>query len=81
MGQYVGNDISLDAADDTGSATIKWRPSDGTYNRLSISDNPRGLLIGNGVSSDAADDTGNTGKVYVTAVPRDDSGALEQWNI
>ncbi len=54
---------------------------DGTYNRLSISDNPRGLLIGNGVSSDAADDTGNTGKVYVTAVPRDDSGALEQWNI
>jgi hypothetical protein len=43
-----------------------------------------GLLIGNGVSPDAADDTGNAPhrpNVYVTDVPRDDSGAPEQWNV
>ena len=43
-----------------------------------------GLLIGNGVSPDATDDTGNAPhrpNVFVTDVPRDDSGAPEQWNV
>jgi hypothetical protein len=42
-----------------------------------------GRLVGKGVSPYAADDTGNTPyrpNVYVTDVPRDDSGAPERWN-
>ncbi len=42
-----------------------------------------GRLVGNGVSPYAADDTGDTPyrpNVYVTDVPRDDSGAPERWN-